>query len=174
MPGLVSFCHGSFASIASEQGAAAAAAAAGWNGSSFVSTSDDSVSSLECSLINSQHSKRQHEQEERQEQPQAVGVVILTESESKHGSSAEEPQPHQGEPQNLTSTRAVEMRPPSSSNKANISTTTNNVLQPLARVASANAGNKHQQVRWSGGELHCSSDTMPTFTRRQSRGDEER
>lgn len=44
MPGLVSFCHGSFASESNFN-------------ASLVEDNDNSVSSLECSLLNSQHSK---------------------------------------------------------------------------------------------------------------------
>jgi hypothetical protein len=124
MPGLVSFCHGSFASLGggTMNGSRTSLFGAGED--------DNSVSSLECSVRNSQQPRTQQH-----------GELILDRS-SNHNPSA----PHQ------------QGRRPLGDN--------NNVLQPLARVA---PDGKHQEVRWGGGEVHRSSEALPTVSRRQSR-----
>jgi hypothetical protein len=109
------------------------------NGSSFSTEDDDfDVSSLECSFrTNSQHSKN------KQQQQHAGGVLMIGGILRNQDSSVV--QGGRGPP------------PPLAANK--------NVLQPLVRVATPDG--KHQEVRWSeGGELHCSSDSMPTLSRR--------
>ena len=118
MPGLVSFCHGSFAS----EGL--------MNGSSFLAD-DDSVSSLECSLLNSQHSKL------TQNQDPAVGEKNSNQS-SRFGARQE----------NSRDSKHL-----------------NNVLEPQARIET---NSHHQEVRWGEGSINCSSDTLPTISRRRA------
>lgn len=114
MPGLVSFSHGSFATEC--------------NGSAVLFCDDDSVSSLECSLMNSGHSRRQ---------PNAVG--------EETGRST-------------TTLQGEKVLPQADRCK---------VLEPLAHSTESD-GKHHQEVRWSGGALHRSSDTLPSVARRRT------
>ena len=135
MPGLVSFSHGSFASE--------------FNASSVDDDDHDSVSSLECSLIHSGHSRQQAPNNNTTNSNTSNTKTTKTNTATLGRAAA-----------------AAVDKPPGYYSRRERSQDLN-VLQPLARME-PDCKQQHQEVRWGGGSLHRSSDTLPSLVRRQN------